>query len=617
MERIHDHAIIGDGRSAALVSLRGSIDWLCWPRFDSPSVFGSLLDEAGGRWTVAPTSPFRAERRYLADSNVLETRFVTASGTLVVTDLMPVASEEERRALALPEHAILRMAACEGGEVEAETVFEPRPDYGREAPRLRDAGKLGVRLDTRDGLLTLRSEVPLRIEDRGRAAGRARLRAGEERHLCLTLASHWPDVLPPPGPPTHEALERTLRWWRGWAARVNYQGPARGSVVRSALALRLLVYAPSGAILAAPTTSLPERVGGGLNWDYRYCWLRDASLTVRALLGLGFREEAEAFVSWMLHSTRLTRPELRILYDVHGNRPAPERVLEHLGGYRGSRPVRIGNGAADQLQLDVYGEVIDAVAHLVGSGGTLDRETQQVLCAFGEHVCRSWRLPDEGIWEPRSGKGHNTHSRVLCWTALDRLLELSASGRVRRAPVDLFERTRAAIRADIEEHAWNPGLESYTSRLGGAELDAALLLIPWYGFEEAGSPRMRATYRRIRERLGARDGLLHRYRGDESAGEGAFGICSFWGAEVLALGAGTTAEARDTFERLCGFANDVGLFGEEVDPVTGEALGNFPQAFTHVGLINAALSLEQRLRLEEPLAAGRARKLPGVARAQP
>jgi GH15 family glucan-1,4-alpha-glucosidase len=613
VERIQDHAIIGDCRTAALVSLGGSIDWLCWPRFDSPSVLGALVDDAAGRWTVAPTAAFRSERRYVADTNVLETRFETSSGTLVLTDFMPVGSDEERRRLLLPDHAIVRIAACERGEVELETVFEPRPGYGRERSRLADAGKLGLRAETRAGLLTLRAGLPLRIEDRGRAVGRTHLRAGEECHLSLTLASEWPAVLPPLGAPSREALERTIGWWTRWAARVRYRGPSRDAVVRSALALRLLVYAPSGAVVAAPTTSLPERVGGDLNWDYRFCWLRDAALTVRALFGLGFAEEAEAFVSWLLHSTRLTQPELQVLYDVYGNQPAPERTLEHLAGYRGSRPVRIGNGAANQLQLDVYGEVIDAVAHFVRNGGTLDRETQKMLCAFGDYVCRNWQRPDDGIWEPRSGAGHNTHSRVLCWTALDRLVELHAKGHLRGAPVDLFERNRAAIRADVEAHAWSSQLGSYAARLGGAELDAALLLIPWYGFEDAGSPRMRATYRCIRERLGARDGLLYRYRSDDSPGEGAFGICSFWGAEVLALGAGSAREAQDTFERLCGFANDVGLFAEEIDPVTGEAVGNFPQAFTHVGLINAALSLEQRLRREEPPSAEEARELPEAA----
>ncbi|WP_242343369.1 glycoside hydrolase family 15 protein [Anaeromyxobacter terrae] len=601
MERIGDHAAIGNGRAAALVSRGGSVDWLCWPRFDSPSVFAALVDDAAGRWTLAPTAPFRSERRYLPGTNVLETRFVTASGALTVTDFMPVASPEEQRRLLLPDHELVRLVSCEGGSVELATVFEPRPDYGRERPRLRDAGELGLRAETRSGLLTLRADLPLAIDGAARATGRAVLRAGETRHLSLSYADEWPAILPPLGAPTREALARTVRWWQGWVGQLRYDGPAREAVVRSALALKLLVYAPSGAVVAAATTSLPERVGGELNWDYRFCWLRDAALTVRALFGLGFRDEAEAFVSWLLHSTRLTQPELRVLYDVHGNAPARERTLDHLAGHRGSRPVRVGNGAADQLQLDVYGEVIDAVTHFVRSGGTLDRETQRMLCALGDQVCRSWQGPDEGIWEPRSGRGHNTHSRVLCWTALDRLLELHAKGHLCSAPVELFERSRAAIRRDVEEHAWSARLGSYTARLGGEELDAALLLLAWYGFEDARSERMRATFSRIRERLGARDGLLYRYRSGDSPGEGAFGICSFWGVEVLALGAGSAQEARDTFERLCRFSNDVGLFAEEIDPVTGEALGNFPQAFTHVGLINAALSLEQRLRGEGTL----------------
>jgi GH15 family glucan-1,4-alpha-glucosidase len=600
MERIGDHAAIGDGRTVALVSRGGTIDWLCWPRIDSASIFASLVDDEAGRWTVAPAGAFRAERRYLQGTNVLETRFTTASGELVATDLMPIASDEERRRLLGPDHEILRVVTCVKGEVELETVFEPRPGYGRERPRLRDAGKLGIRAESRSGLLTLRADFPLRIEEGARAAARARLREGDARHLSLTFADAWPAILHPLGA-SQDALERTVRWWRRWSDRIRYDGPARDAVVRSALALRLLVYAPSGAVVAAPTTSLPERVGGVLNWDYRFCWLRDAALTMRAFVDLGLREEADAFVGWLLHTTRLSRPELRVLYDVYGNAPGKERTLHHLSGYRGSRPVRVGNGAADQLQLDVYGEVVDAVAHFVRSGGTLDGETQAVLCDFGEYVCRNWQQPDEGIWEPRSGRGHNTHSRVLCWTALDRLLKLHEKGQVRRAPVELFERNRAAIRREVEEHAWNGELGSYVSRLGGSELDAALLLLAWYGFEDARSERMRATYRRIRERLGAGGGLLYRYRSADSPGEGAFGICSFWGAEVLALGAGTVDEARDVFERLCGFSNDVGLFAEEIDPATGEALGNFPQAFTHVGLVNAALSLEQRLRGEKPL----------------
>lgn len=347
--------------------------------------------------------------------------------------------------------------------------------------------------------------------------------------------------------------------------------------------------------MAAPTTSLPERVGGDLNWDYRYCWLRDASLTARALFGLGFDEEAKTFVSWLIHSTRLNQPELRVLYDVHGNQPCPEQHLDKLSGYKNSRPVRIGNAAAAQLQLDVYGEVIDAVAHFARRGGELDRVTERMLRTFGEYVCRHWQQPDDGIWEPRSGKRHNTHSRVLCWAALNDLLSLHEEGHLRKAPSALFEKNRAMIRAEVEQQAWNPQLQSYTAQLGGEDLDASTLLLPWYGFEKASSPRMRKTYECIRERLGAGNGLLYRYRRPDSPGEGAFGICSFWGAEFLALGGGSVEEAEAVFKTLCGFANEVGLFAEEIDPNTGEALGNFPQAFTHVGLINAALSLSQRI----------------------
>jgi len=600
MERIEDHAVIGDCRTAALIGRSGTIDWLCWPRFDSPSVFGALLGDEAGHWSLAPTAPHRVDRRYVEGSNVLETRFTTAGGAIVLTDLMPVASDAERKTELGPDHEILRVVTCERGEVEVATEYAPRPEYGLVRPRLRDAGPLGIRAETRQGLLALRADFPLRVTG-DRAVGRIALRSGESRHLALTFAHAWPAILHPLGPACGGAIDRTNAWWRGWAGRAPYRGTRRELVMRSALALRLLVYAPSGAVVAAATTSLPERPGGDLNWDYRFCWLRDAALTVRAFLGLGYEEEAEAFVSWMLHTTRLGWPELRVLYDVYGRRPGPERVLGHLPGHGGARPVRVGNGAEGQLQLDVYGEVVDAVAHLVRSGRTLDRETQALLVGLGEYVCRNWQRPDEGIWEPRSGERPHTHSRVLCWVALDRLLELHRTGHLARAPVDRFARHRAAIRREVEERAWNPGLQSYTAVPGGSELDASLLLLAWYGFEDARSARMRATYRCIRQRLGAGPALLYRYRDAESPGEGAFGVCGFWGAEALALGAGSAAEARDAFERLCAFANDVGLFAEEIDPATGEALGNFPQAFTHVGLINAALSLEGRRRGEEPL----------------
>ena len=601
MDPIQDYAIIGDCRSAALVSRNGSIDWLCWPRFDSPSIFAALLDDHGGRWRIAPQAAFRSERRYLPNTNVLETRLQSDEGTVILTDLMPVASEEDKHRLIVPDHEILRRVECERGEPEIEMIFDPRPQYGVRPARLRGAGKLGLRVETDIGLLVLRTDMPIGILSDGRARARLRLRTGDVRYASLTFADEWPAILPPLGEPSHESIARSVAWWSDWASRLTYDGPRRDAVLRSALALKLLVYAPSGAVVAAPTTSLPERVGGNLNWDYRFCWLRDASLTVRALFGLGCAEEAAAFVSWLLHSTRLTRPELRILYDVDGNLPRAERTLDHLTGYRGSQPVRIGNAATGQLQLDVYGEVIDAVTRFVREGGDLDRETQQMLRAFGRYVCRNWRRPDEGIWEPRSGKDHHTHSRVLCWTALDRLLKLHERGYLRGAPADEFEHNHTLIRREVEERAWNARLRSYAARLGGEDLDASLLLLPWYGFVDPASPRMKQTYVRIRERLGGGGPLLYRYRTGESPGEGAFGICSFWGAEYLALGGGSPQEAEDTFTRLLGYGNDLGLFAEEIDAETGDAVGNFPQAFTHVGLINAALSLQRRLQGRAPV----------------
>ena len=601
MTPIHDYAAIGDGRTVALVGRNGSIDWLCWPRFDSPSVFAAILDQHGGRWSLAPTAASRVTRRYLDDTNVLETRFDTDAGTLVVTDLMPVAAEEDKDRLLLPDHEILRAAECVRGEVEVEMHFAPRPRYGHRRGRVRDAGRFGVRVEVDADLFVLRSDLPLGITAEGDVRGATRLRAGDAVHASLTFADDSPAVLPPLGEWSRAAIARSVAWWRDWASRLQYDGPRREMVIRSALALKLLVYSPSGAVVAAPTTSLPERIGGDLNWDYRFCWLRDAAFTVRALLAIGCAPEANAFVDWLLHATRLTQPELRVLYDVHGNAPADERILERFAGHQGSRPVRIGNAAAGQRQLDVYGEVIDAVVYFVGAGGTLDRDTEQTLCAFGAYVCRHWQEPDDGIWEPRSGAAHNTHSRVLCWTALDRLLQLHAQGHLRRAPAAMFEKNRDLIRREVEARGWNPALNSYVAQLDGERVDAALLLMPWCGFEAAGSDRMRGTYLRVREILGAGDALLYRYRTPDSPGEGAFGICSFWGAEYLALGGGTAEEAREMFERLCGYANDVGLFGEEIDPSTGAALGNFPQAFTHVGLINAAVSIVRRLEGVRPL----------------
>jgi GH15 family glucan-1,4-alpha-glucosidase len=587
---IRDYAVIGDCRAAAIISNLGSIDWLCWPRFDSPAIFSAMLDLVrGGSWSIRPASVQSVTRKYVGDSNVLQTSFRCAGGEVVLTDLMPVAAEETKARPLLPEHELIREVRCTAGEVQVDIHFEPRAGYGASACSLRHS-PLGIRAEVEGGVYYLRSSHPLAVTD-GKARACHTLRTGDVVQFSLTYGEESPVVLPPIGEWTQHRIEATVLWWQQWASRVKYDGEYGGPVLRSALALKLLTYAPSGAVVAAATTSLPERIGGHLNWDYRYCWLRDASLTVRAMLGLGYYDEADAFINWLLHATALTRPELRIVYTVFGNNAPREQELEFLSGYKNSRPVRIGNAARDQLQLDVYGEVIDAAAQYAHAGGSFDRTTQKVLIGFGQYVLKNWNRPDEGIWEPRGARENHTHSRLLCWTALDRLIKLEARGFIRGAPVAEMKRERERIWTHIREHAWNERLRSYVSVLGGDRLDASLLLLSYYGFERADSERMRSTYAALRKNLGAGD-LIYRYPPETP--EGAFGICSFWEVEYLALGGSTLDQARDLFSRIVAYSNDLGLFSEEIDPANGAALGNFPQAFTHVGLISAALSISER-----------------------
>ena len=596
--RINDYGVIGDCRSAALISRGGSIDWLCWPRFESPPLLGALLDGSAGRWTIAPVQPFRATRRYVEDTNVLETRFETATGSVTAIELMTIVSEDDKRRMLVPEHELLRRYTCTRGEVALALTLDVRPSFGARTVRPRASRQLGVRWELGAQLLALRGEAPIELDDEGVARATVALRGGESVAFSLTADHDAPTVVPPLGPHAIERIDRALAWWRSWSRRATYDGPDRDAVIRGALAVKLMSYAPSGAIVAAPTTSLPERIGGSLNWDYRYCWLRDAAFTSRALLSLGFAEDASAFGSWLLHATRLTSPELRVLYDVYGNAPHTERELAMLDGFCGSRPVRTGNAARGQLQIDVYGEVIDAIARIAREHGALDRETQHVLRGYGEYVCGHWRLPDQGIWEPRTQPEHRTHSRLLCWVALDRLLELATCGVLAGIDRARYAAECAAIRDDIEQHAFDERIGSYTGAYGVPELDASVLLMSWYGFHAPHEPRMRSTFARIRERLAAGRGLLYRYERSLRKREGAFWICSFWAVEHLARGGGTLAEARAMFEAAKSHANDLGLMSEEVDPRTGHAIGNFPQAYTHVGLISAALSLEERERTE-------------------
>lgn len=593
---ISDYAVIGDCRSAALISRGGSVDWLSWPRYDSPSLFGALLDmRRGGRFRVAPTGAYRATRRYLPNTNVLETTFETSGGSVALRDCMPVRSEEKKRIRLIPGHELLREVEGISGEVDLEVLYEPRPDYATSRVRLKRRGHLGLWCDTAHGAVALQSDIDLSVESgRDRATGAARICAGERRYLSLIFEEELPAILPTLGDSARDRIETTAAWWRGWASRCQYDGPHQSDVVRSALTLKLLVYAPSGAVVAAPTTSLPECPGGVRNWDYRYCWLRDASVTLRSLFSLGYHDEAHAFLSWMLHATRLTWPDLQVVYDVFGEERLPERCLPQFEGYACSAPVRVGNDAHRQLQLDVYGEVLDAASQFIDQGGRFDGDTRAFLTGIGESIRQRWREPDDGLWEWRSGRKQHTHSKVMCWVVMDRLIQLCEAGHLDH-PVEDYRNVRDEIRSVVETRGFNDEFGSYTSLLDGDGIDASLLLLPLYGYVAADAPRMRSTIARIRDELG-HGANVRRYpsHADDGLppGEGAFNLCGFWAVECLAL-SGAIDEAAGALDRLCRGANDVGLLSEQVDWETGAFLGNFPQAYSHVGLINAAVTLRK------------------------
>lgn len=588
---IESYAIIGDCRTAALVGCDGSIDWFCVPHFSGPAVFAALLDQKrGGCFSITPSGPYRSWRRYLPDTAVLETTFKTKQGTLVLTDAMSVLNED---ADALdPECEILRTIEVTDGSVEVDILYAPRPDYARAVVAIRSCMGLGWSLQDGPRMLFLRSDLDLEeAEDQSVLHGRHRLDAGRRCHLSLSMVENDIGVVLPLGEDADARQRRTSEWWRSWSAGCRCDGPYREMVVRSAITLKLLTFSLSGAVVAAATASLPETLGGGRNWDYRYCWLRDASLTLESFLDLGKADEAAAFMEWLLHSTRLTWPELQVLYHVYGESNVPEEELSHLEGYAGSRPVRIGNGAWDQLQLDAYGQVVVAAAAYAMHGGSLDMGEQRMLRGLGDAVCRLWRRPDAGIWEVRGDPRHYTHSKLMCWAALDCLLWLDEQGML-SAPRAKFERERAAIQEMLETRCLDPEL-GYRAGADTPRSDAALLLISRYRYLAGDDPRMVKTLDTIDADLGSGDGLVLRYRPGFDGMDGQehpFGICSFWAVEALAR-QGRLDEATERFDRLCDFANDVGLYAEEIEAGTGRAMGNFPQAFTHVGLIHAAQAI--------------------------
>ena len=581
---IRDYAAIGDGRTVALVARDGSVDWLCLPDLDSASVFAGLLDaERGGRFALEPEVPYNVSRRYLPGTNVLETTFWTADGVVRVTDALTLPTS----GLA-PYRELVRKVEGVAGSVPMRWAVEPRFAYARHDGALTRRHGIPVAVAGRDAIAVCHWDAGATGVERDRAFGGFRAEAGSRSVLALAAAHEEPLVIPARGD-VERRLDETAAEWERWTARREYDGPWRDAVLRSALALKLLVFAPSGAIAAAATTSLPEEIGGGRNWDYRYSWPRDSAFTLEALLALGCSPEAHAFFSWLLHASQLTHPRLHVLYRLDGGSRAPEHELD-LHGYRGSRPVRVGNGAANQTQLDLYGELMQAATFFARARGKLDGDHGRRLAEIADFVCECWEQPDAGIWEVRSETTQFTQSKMMCWVALDRALGLADGGHVPAKRAATWKRERDRIRTFVESRCYSAAKRSYTRSADEEEVDAALLVGVLAGYDEARSERFRGTVDAIRGEL-ARGPFLFRYVGEDGVpGEdGAFLTCSFWLVDALAR-QGRHDEATELMDELVEQANDVGLYAEEVDPESGEFLGNFPQGLVHLALINAAVS---------------------------
>ena len=584
---IRDYAVIGDGRTCALVALDGGIDWFPVPDIDSPAVFARILDgRKGGAFELQPEEPFEVERRYQDGSNVLETTFRTASGAVRVTDALVLT---DTSSLA-PMRELVRRLEGVSGAVPMRWRVEPRFDFARGRTRTGTrSGRFFASWATDALSVNVWDAGDVQIDD-GTVSGRFELRAGAEALIDVAVTHREPAVIPTRRN-AERRLERTVRFWPEWSRHAAYEGPWRGPVVRSALVLKLLCFAPSGAIVAAPTASLPEWIGGGRNWDYRYSWVRDASWTLEALLRLGYRDEAEAYFWWFMHATRLTQPRLQILYRTDGSTRTVEQELAGLRGYRGSAPVRIGNGAVDQVQLDVYGSMLDAVCRYARETGRVDGDTGKEIGKIADYVAEHWRDRDSGIWEVRSIETHFTQSKALCWVALDRACSLAADG-VIPDHRDRWRREADEIREFIDENGWDAERRSYVRAPDMPELDASLLTLNLLRYDEPGGARPNGVIEAVKRELA--DGpLVYRYRGEDGVAgrEGAFLTCSFWLVDALAR-AHRIDEACELMDELVALANDVGLYAEEMDPETREFLGNFPQGLTHLALVNAAVSIE-------------------------
>jgi GH15 family glucan-1,4-alpha-glucosidase len=584
--KLEAYGFIGDMRGTALVGADGSIDWLCMPRFDSDASCCALLgDRTNGYWQISPRGGFtRSQQSYHGNTLVLETEFTTDQGRVRLTDCLPVGAP----------HEVLRIIDGLEGTVEVESVLSLRFDYGRCSPWLRKKANGNVAAIAGPDAWLLRSTATDEIEDHN-ILSRFTATPGSRHFFSLVWHPSAEPSVPESEPDV--ALTRTVSFWENWAARCTYSGPWKNQVVRSLLTLKALTSVYSGGIVAAPTTSLPEWIGGVRNWDYRYCWLRDATFTLLSFMDTGYTEEAAAWIEWLLRAAAGDPRQLQIMYGVGGERRLRETTLPHLKGYEDSQPVRIGNAAAEQFQLDVYGEVIDALHFARTVGLPTSPDAWKLEVELIEFVCRSWTLPDDGIWEIRGPRRHFTHSKLMAWVALDRAVKAVEQFKL---PGDLvrWQQIRQAIHDDVCTRGLHPERGVFTQYYGSDKLDASLLMMPLVGFLPAKDPRVRATIEAIERDL-TQDGMVHRYHPEQSAavdglppGEGAFLPCSFWLVDCLSQ-LGRVDEARRLFETLLAKATPLGLLAEEYDAGRQRLVGNFPQAFTHIGLINSAQNLEE------------------------
>ena len=581
---IEDYALIGDGETAALVSRGGSIDWLCVPRFDSPACFAALLGgPEHGRWSLAPRDGARSVSRcYRNDTLVLETSFETDTGAVTIVDCMPQRDGPP---------VVIRQVVGRRGTVAMRMELVIRMDYGSVVPWVRRSAR-GIRAVAGPDALQLTTDVPIRGEGLTTVADFT-VSAGDSR--ALTLAWH-PSHLPPPPPVDPEAaLAETEAWWRQWAGRCTYAGPDREAVLRSLITIKAMIYEPTGGIVAAPTTSLPERLGGVRNWDYRLCWVRDATFALNALILGGYLDEARAWGQWLIRAIAGTPAQLQIMYGLGGERRLTELELPWLPGYERSAPVRVGNAAYAQFQLDVWGEMLDCAHAAARAGLEVDPEGRRLMNTFMHHLESVWTEPDEGIWEVRGSRRHFTHSKVMAWVAADRMVKMTAAAG-REAPTDRWRVLRDTIHEDVCRRGFDPARNAFVQSYGATELDASLLMIPLVGFLPVEDPRVRGTVAAIERELLV-DGLVQRYPTESGIdglppGEGLFLACSFWLVDNLVL-LGRRDDARRLYDRLLALRNDVGLLAEQYDPRARRLLGNFPQALSHIALVNSACNLSQ------------------------